>query len=117
MLAESDAATKELLVRLLGDGIRPVPGEQLGKRLPTLQHSRERIAAHVARLDPDLRREVREEMAQCIREEEVAKMSRTAVAGLDLPFSPPKSVSALWRIADAATQALIAQAHRGRCET
>jgi conjugative relaxase-like TrwC/TraI family protein len=48
---------------------------------------------------------------QRIREEELAKTPRTAVAGFDLTFSPPKSVSAIWGVADAGTQALIAQAH------
>lgn len=46
-----------------------------------------------------------------IREEENAKKPRTAVAGFDLTFSPSKSVSAIWGVADAGTQALIAQAH------
>lgn len=38
-------------------------------------------------------------------------MSRTPVAGFDLTFSPPKSFSTLWGVADAGTQALMAQAH------
>ena len=50
-------------------------------------------------------------MVQRISEEEVAKKPRTAVAGFDLTFSPPKSVSAIWGVADAGTQALIARAH------
>ena len=103
--------TEEHLARLLGDGIHPVTGEKLGKRFPSLQPPRERIAARVARLDPDLRGEGRAEAVQRIREEEVAKKPRTAVAGFDLTFSPPKSVSAIWGVADAGTQALIAQAH------
>ncbi|MET0931327.1 MAG: MobF family relaxase, partial [Aeromicrobium sp.] len=44
----------------------------------------------------------------------VAKLSRprtTAVAGFDLTFSPVKSVSALWAIADRATAAAIERAH------
>ncbi len=110
-LAEGDTVTEEHLARLLGDGIHPVTGEKLGKRFPSLQPPRERIAARVARLDPDLRGEARAEAVQRIREEEVAKKPRTAVAGFDLTFSPPKSVSAIWGVADAGTQTLIAQAH------
>lgn len=110
-LAESDTVTEEHLARLLGDGIHPVTGEKLGKRFPSLQPPRERIAARVARLDPELRGEARAEAVQRIREEEVAKKPRTAVAGFDLTFSPPKSVSAIWGVADAGTQALIARAH------
>lgn len=110
-LAEGDTVTEEHLARLLGDGIHPVTGEKLGKRFPSLQPPRERIAARIARLDPDLRGDAREEAVQRIREEEVAKKPRTAVAGFDLTFSPPKSVSAIWGVADAGTQTLIAQAH------
>lgn len=110
-LAEGDTVTEEHLARLLGDGIHPVTGEKLGKRFPLLQPPRERTVARIARLDPDLRGDAREEAVQRIREEEVAKKPRTAVAGFDLTFSPPKSVSALWGVADAGTQTLIAQAH------
>jgi conjugative relaxase-like TrwC/TraI family protein len=110
-LAEGDTVTEEHLARLLGEGIHPVTGGKLGKRFPSLQPPRERIAARIARLDPDLRGETRAEAVQRIREEEVAKKPRTAVAGFDLTFSPPKSVSAIWGVADAGTQALIAQAH------
>ena len=45
----------------------------------------------------------------------IAKHSRpktTAVAGFDLAFSPVKSVSALWAIADPATAATIERAHQ-----
>ncbi|WP_338752261.1 MobF family relaxase [Janibacter alittae] len=45
----------------------------------------------------------------------IAKSSRprtTAVAGYDLTFSPVKSVSALWAVADLQTAALIEQAHQ-----
>ena len=42
---------------------------------------------------------------------EAARGSRRAVAGFDFTFSVPKSASVLWAVADAGTQALIAQAH------
>jgi DNA primase catalytic core len=45
----------------------------------------------------------------------VARLSRpqtTAVAGFDLTFSPVKSVSALWALADPSTAAVIEQAHQ-----
>lgn len=94
-LAEGDTVTEGHLARLLGDGIHPVTGDKLGMRLPSLQPPRERIAARIARLDPDLRGEAREEAVQRIREGGAAKKPRTAVAGFDLTFSPPKSVSAI----------------------
>ena len=46
-----------------------------------------------------------------IEAEETQRGTRRAVAGFDYTFSVPKSVSVLWGVADAGTQALIAQAH------
>lgn len=46
-----------------------------------------------------------------IEVEEAARGSRRAVAGFDFTFSVPKLASVLWAVADAGTQALIAQAH------
>lgn len=109
--AAGDTVTEEQLARLLGEGVHPVTGANLGSVYPRLQPPRERIAARVARLDASLTGLQRDEAIERIRDEEVAKKPRTAVAGFDLTFSPPKSVSAVWGVADAATQALIAQAH------
>ena len=110
-LAAGDTVTEEHLARLLGEGVHPMTGAKLGTAYPRLQPPRERIAARVARLDAALTGTQRDEAIERIREEEVAKKPRTAVAGFDLTFSPPKSVSAIWGVAEAPTQALIAQAH------
>lgn len=42
----------------------------------------------------------------------VHKKTREAVAGFDLTFSAPKSVSTLWAVADTATQTAVHQAHQ-----
>ena len=110
-LAEGDTVTEEQLARLLGEGVHPVTGERLGSSYPRLQPPRERVAARVARLDASLTGVQREEAIERIREEEMAKRPRTAVAGFDLTFSPPKSLSAVWGVADAGTQSLVVQAH------
>ncbi|NYJ67178.1 conjugative relaxase-like TrwC/TraI family protein [Pseudoclavibacter chungangensis] len=110
-LAAGDTVTEEHLARLLGEGVHPVTGAKLGSAYPRLQPPRERIAARVARLDAALTGTQRDAAIERIREEEVAKKPRTAVAGFDLTFSPPKSLSAVWGVADAGTQSLIAQAH------
>ncbi|WP_229659412.1 MobF family relaxase [Nesterenkonia alkaliphila] len=109
--AEGDTVTEKHLARLLGEGVHPMTGKKLGSSYPRLRPPRERIAARVARLDASLTGAQRQEAIEHIREEEVAKKSRTAVAGFDLTFSPPKSLSAVWGVADAGTQSLIAQAH------
>jgi conjugative relaxase-like TrwC/TraI family protein len=72
---------------LLGLGADPINGEPLGRPYPVYRRS----------TGP---------------EGQAAKPRRRAVAGFDFTFSVPKSVSVLWAVADAKTQALIAQAHR-----
>ncbi len=69
---------------LIGMGRDPRSGEPLGRAYPEY-----RVAVDV----------------------EPTKPRRRAVAGYDLTFSIPKSASVLWGIADAATQACIADAH------
>jgi conjugative relaxase-like TrwC/TraI family protein len=82
-----------------------------------------------AKLDPDVRAQIRSEVARAffIREfsrppvsprelqDAVARWSRPAVAtiaGFDLTFSPVKSVSSLWALADLETARIIERAHR-----
>lgn len=73
------------LALLLGMGRDPVTGEPLGRSFPEYDTKAGVYGSDVA--------------------------ARRAVAGYDLTFSVPKSVSALWGIADAGTQALIVEAH------
>lgn len=111
VLSDGDTVTEDHLARLLGEGVHPVTGVKLGLAYPWLQPPRERIAVRVARLDVSLTGEQRAHAVERIRAEELAKKPRTAVAGFDLTFSPPKSLSAVWGVADAGMQSLIAQAH------
>lgn len=110
-LADGETVTEQQLARLLGDGLHPVTSQRLGHPFPKLQPPRERIAARIAQLDPELSKPQRDAAIEEIRNEELAKKPRTAVAGFDLTFSPPKSLSTIWGVADAGTQALIAKAH------
>jgi conjugative relaxase-like TrwC/TraI family protein len=88
-----------------------VTGEPLGRAFPEYDGVSARVAARVANLPRDLTDEQRREAAATITHEEVAAGTRRAVAGYDFTFSVPKSVSALWGVADAGTQALILEAH------
>lgn len=110
-IAEGETVTEEQLARLLREGLHPVTGVRLGHPFPKLQPPRERIAARIATLDPELSKPQRDAAIAQIRDEELAKKPRTAVAGFDLTFSPPKSFSVLWGVADAGTQVLFVQAH------
>lgn len=110
-IRDGDTVTEQHLERLLGAGVDPVTGSKLGAAYPALQPPTTRIAARVAHLDPGMGERARVRQVQRITEEEKARVSRTPVAGFDLTFSPPKSFSTLWGVADAGTQTLMAQAH------
>lgn len=84
-ITEGSAVSEEQLALLVGMGRDPVTGLQLGRAYPVYEG--------VADTDgPD-------------------GQGRRAVAGYDLTFSVPKSVSVLWGVADADVQARIVEAH------
>lgn len=96
---------------LVGMGRDPITGDPLGRAYPVYSSTAERVADRVEQLDPSLGSGERERSVAQIEAEEAARGSRRAVAGFDFTFSVPKSASVLWAVADAGTQALIAQAH------
>ena len=140
-LAEGDPVTEEQMKRLFGAGVNPVTGEKLGRAnsvfadRPTAfetelerrkqtwqdQHAGARVTKQVRqRLQTDLaiewhtrdhgrppagRRELHSYIAKA------TSHPRVAVAGFDLTFSPPKSVSALWALAGPELSAAIRAAH------
>ncbi|WP_216656407.1 MobF family relaxase [Nocardioides marmotae] len=103
--------TQEQLALLVGMGRDPVTGEQLGRAYPSYKRLADRIEERVAALDPEMTQEDCAGETTRIEAEETAAGMRRAVAGFDLTFSVPKSVSVLWGVADAATQERIVAAH------
>ncbi len=103
--------TEDHLRRLLGQGRDPVTGDPLG--LPYFRHKtvEERIATRVDHLDPELSADERSAEVERIEVEERERGTRRVVAGFDFTCSVPKSVSALWAVADPAVQARIVEAH------
>ncbi|WP_345803398.1 MobF family relaxase [Microbacterium sp. AZCO] len=79
-----DTVTEAQLQLLIGMGGHPVTGEPLGRAYP--------------------------QYGVCTQADGSASRRR-AVAGYDFTFSIPKSASVLWGVADARTQAVIADAH------
>ncbi|WP_372530549.1 relaxase domain-containing protein, partial [Euzebya sp.] len=90
--------TEEQVARLLGHGRDPLTGDPLGRAYPQYRTRAERIAGRVARLDTNLDDDARAAAVARITAEEWKRRSRRAVAGFDLTFSVPKSVSVLWAL-------------------
>jgi len=139
-LAPGDEVTSEQMKLLFGAGLNPVFGEQLGRRYavygnePTLFEIElgRRLSAfqdeHQAPVPQQVRDRLRTELAREWFALEygrapsgprelhgfIAKATshpRTSIAGFDLTFTPPKSVSALWAVADPRLASAIRAAH------
>jgi conjugative relaxase-like TrwC/TraI family protein len=115
-VAQGAEVTEAQLERLIGQGRHPATGAPLGRAYPRYRTSAERAAQRLAELDPALTGAARAAAAEAIEAEEASRTARRPVAGFDYTFSPPKSVSVLWGLADAGTQALIAQTHHQAVE-
>lgn len=110
-LAPGMQVTEEQLALLIGMGRDPIAGDRLGRAYPAYKPLADRVAKRVADLDPDLSPDDRATETARIQAEEVREGGRSAVAGFDLTFSVPKSVSVLWAVADADIQEKIVAAH------
>ena len=107
--------TEEHLFRMLGMVQDPITGEQLG-RPPRAQKATyaERVRTRISAEKAGLKGDERDAKMLKIKAEEriaEAKIAR-AVAGFDLTFSAPKSVSVAWALADGGTQGVIYAAHQ-----
>lgn len=109
-IKRGDMVTPQQLQLLIGAGLDPITGSKLGRAFPTFPALKQRMADRAAELPTDLSDEQRKDAIAQIKAEESGKQS-SGVAGFDYTFSVPKSVSALWGVADAGTQALIVEAH------
>ena len=110
-LRPGTVVTEEAMGRLFGVGHDPVTGERLGLAYPRFKTTTERITERVARLPADLPEEERAAAVAAIKTQEQAKPARSAVAGYDLTFTAPKSVSVLWALADPELAHVVEQAH------
>jgi conjugative relaxase-like TrwC/TraI family protein len=139
-LAAGDEVTAEQMKLLFGAGLNPVTGERLGQRYsvyanqPTLFETElgRRLSAYQDEHPAPVPQQVRDRLRTDLAREWfnlqfgrapsgprelhgfIAKATshpRTSVAGFDLTFAPPKSVSALWAVADPRLAAAIRAAH------
>ncbi|MBO1804497.1 relaxase domain-containing protein [Leucobacter ruminantium] len=108
---DGDVVTEEQLKLLVGQACDPITGKPLGRPWPRYRSLEERIEHRVNTLPSTMSTGERAEAASNIVEEERTRDARSPVAAFDHTFSVPKSVSALWAVADGGTQAQIVRAH------
>lgn len=111
LIVEGGLVTEPQLQLLIGLGRDPVTGEALGRAYPVYQTGGGGASAGQGNHGLELGPTERAAAAAASDEAEAAARRRRAVAGYDFTFSIPKSASILWGVADASTQARIAQAH------
>lgn len=114
-LAAGARVTAEQLGNMLGLCVDPVSGEPCGRK-PNAEPAplSDRVAKRARRLPDgldDAERAVRVAEIEAQERERAAKF-RAPVAGFDLTFSPQKSVSVAWALADRGTQARMYECHR-----
>jgi conjugative relaxase-like TrwC/TraI family protein len=114
-VAHGSQVTEQHLFNLLGMCADPVTGQPLGRR-PNRVHLS--LSKRVAGIPATHTFAERAEEIVRIEADERAKGGtfRTPVAGFDLTFSPSKSVSTAWAMADRDTKAQIYDCHRRAIE-
>ncbi|MCP3425835.1 relaxase domain-containing protein [Rothia sp. AR01] len=95
-LASGATVTQQDAVSLYEEGKNPATGQHLGKKPIASATAPEGAKTPMGK---------------------AAKSTRKPVGGFDLTFSVPKSVSALWAVADASTQAKVHAAHQRATRT
>ncbi|WP_197030124.1 MobF family relaxase [Cellulomonas sp. URHE0023] len=111
-LAVGAQVEQEPMARMFGRGCDPLTGSPLGRVYPGCEPVAKRVEAQVRALPPEMDDAARHSAVAAITRVELARGTPKAVAGFDLTFTPPKSVSALWAVADDRTQATVLGAHR-----
>lgn len=111
-LEEGALAEEEHLERLFGDGQDPITESTLGKAFEVPPTLKERVDARVKALDSTLTGSELDTAIDEITTEEMSRKQKQSVAGFEFVFSPPKSVSAWWALADPDLKDEIRQAHQ-----
>lgn len=111
-IGSGDLVVGDQLKALIGEGVDPVTGQQLGRRFAVYRTEKDRVKARIADL-PKMNEFQRVAAIARIKTEEAARgPSPQAVHGFDFTFSPPKEVSLLWGLGDPGMRELVAAAHR-----
>lgn len=110
-LATGSRVTAEQMAALFRGGQDPVNGDRLTRQSMATRSVADRIRARIAAIPDDLDRDEWRRQAALIEKVETERTARRPVSGFDLTFSPAKSVSLLWALADPVTRQQVLQAH------
>lgn len=114
-LRSGSQVSEQQLYNMLGICVDPVSGQPCGRKPNAEPEPLEtRITKRITRLPPwlnDAERAARQAEIE-IQERDRTARFRPPVAAFDLTFSPQKSVSIAWALADQDTQAIIYDCHR-----
>lgn len=111
-IAAGDVVEEQPMARLFGQGCDPTSGSPLGRAYVVGDPAAKRVETQVKALPEGMSVAARRAAIDAITRVELARGAPKAVAGFDLTFTPPKSVSTLWAVADDRTQARVLAAHR-----
>ncbi|WP_315092884.1 MobF family relaxase [uncultured Cellulomonas sp.] len=111
-LEVGDVVEEQPMARLFGQGCDPATGTPLGRAHVIGDPVAKRVDAQVKALAEGMDAAARRAAIDAITRVELARGAPKAVAGFDMTFTPPKSVSTLWAVADDRIQATVLAAHR-----
>jgi conjugative relaxase-like TrwC/TraI family protein len=112
-LGLSGVVATDQMAALYGQAIDPSTGEPLGRRFPIFKPLAERLDAAIEAWTAEHGTPPVGDQLAALRGRLTEAPQRQAIAALDLTFSPVKSVSALWAIADNDMRREIEAAHHG----
>ncbi|WP_449279235.1 MobF family relaxase [Leucobacter sp. GX0328] len=115
-LASNDSVEEEQLSALFGEGVHPITGASIGRKFATPRTIEERVVTRIAEAAADpanqkLSSAEFQQLGDRIRQEVLDTPEKQSVSGFEFVFSPPKSVSAWWALADPELKDEIRQAH------
>ncbi|WP_053203973.1 MobF family relaxase [Jiangella muralis] len=111
-LSAGSRVSEQQLERMFREGVDPLTGQPLGRRFRQVIGWRERADARIAALSAQLSADERAAAVERIEAEEKARPTVRPVAGFDVTFSPPKSVSVLWGLGDQGVREQVYEAHQ-----
>lgn len=110
--APGEVVDEQHLSRLFGLGQNPLDETTLGKAFAVPIPLDQRVQARIDALSADLSPDELFDASERIYEEESSAAQQQSVAGFEFVFSPSKSVSAWWALADPEMKDQIRQAHQ-----